>query len=260
MKIGIMDDALAQPWENLFKVAAQIGFKGVELGVHKDYSETKLWRKEGRKELVDLSVASNVSITSICLHVFRYVNFASPESLIRKKAADIAKEAAAIASEVGARNLLIPLFAQNVPAEEARKRWIQGIRYCADIAENYGVVYALENVDQPFAKTAEQLVSIVDEINSPAVKVYYDPGNVVFRNLDPLKDINVLGNRISQVHMKDPYGKYLGIGKMDIPSVIRALKEIKYDGWLILEKLETPATPDPFEAGKKNLEFLLRLL
>jgi len=258
MKIGVMDSALAQPWPTLFKVAAQIGFEGVELGVAQNYSETGLWRKDGRRELKRLSLASNVAIASICLHAYWHFSFASPEEPIRRRAAKIAEEAAVIASDVGAGNLLIPVTsAHGVIAEEARKRWVQGVKSCAGIAEKYGVIYALENVGQPFAETGEQLASIVDEINSPAVKVYYDPGNAVHRNLDPLVDINILGRRISQVHMKDPGGKYLGEGRIDIPSVIETLKEVGYSGWIMLE---TQATEDPFKAGKKNLEFLRRLL
>ncbi len=258
IRIGAIDSALAQPWASLFKVAAQIGFEGVELGVREDYSETELWEKEGREKLKEYSAASNVAIASICLHSYWHFGFASPEKATRRRASEIAEEAAAIASEMGARNLLIPVTsAEGVAAQEARERWIQGIKSCAGAAEKLGVTYALENVGRPFAETGEQLASIVDEIDSPAVKVYYDPGNAVHKDLHPLVDIEILGERISQVHMKDPGGEYLGEGRMDIPSVIGALKEVGYSGWIILE---TRPTDDPFKAGKKNLEFLRRLL
>jgi len=258
MRIGSMDGSLAQPWERLFEVAAQIGFEGVELGVGEDYSKTKLWKKEGRRELRALSEASKVSIASICLHAYWRFSFAGSEGEITRKASEIAEEAAGIANEMGARNLLIPVTsAEGVAAEEARTRWIQGIKSCAKTAEEYGVVYALENVGQPFATTGKQLASIVDEINSPAVKVYYDPGNAIYKNLDPLVDIRNLGSRISQVHMKDPGGDHLGEGKMDIASVIKALKAINFNGWIMLE---TPATKDPFKAGEINLGYLRRLL
>jgi len=258
MKIGSMDGSIDRPWVNLFQVAAQIGFEGVELGVGEDYSQTKLWKKEGRQELKALSEASNVAIASICLHTYWRFSFAGSEGEISRTAHEIAEEAAAIANEVGARNLLIPVTsAEGVASEEARARWIRGIRSCAGTAEDYNVVFALENVGQPFATTGKQLASIVDEINSPAVKVYYDPGNAVYKNLDPLEDIRVLGRRISQVHMKDPGGEHLGEGRMNIPSVIEALKAINYNGWIILE---TPATQDALKAGKMNLEYLKRLL
>jgi len=258
MRIGAIDSALAHPWASLFRFAAQIGFEGVELGVRQDYSETELWRKEGREKLKEDSAASNVAIASICLHAYWHFSFASSEESTRRRASEIAQEAAAIASEIGARNLLIPVTsAEGVAAEEARERWIQGMKSCAGTAEDYGVIYSLENVGQPFAEIGEQLASIVDEIDSPAVKVYYDPGNAVHKDLDPLADIRVLGKRISQVHMKDPGGEYLGEGRMNIPSVIKALKEVGYSGWIILE---TRATDDPLKAGKRNLEFLRKLL
>ncbi len=40
---------------------------------------------------------------------------------------------------------------------------------------------------------------------------------------------------------------------MDIPGCVDTLREIGYDGWLILE---TPATDDPLEAGNYNLAYL----
>ena len=124
---------------------------------------------------------------------------------------NVARSATAIASEIGAKNLLIPLTQlSEVTSEKARDLWIHGIRSCVKSAEDHEVAYALENVNKLFARTGEQLASIVDEINSPYVKVYYDPANAVHANLNPLEDIAILGKRISQVHIKDPPGKHLG--------------------------------------------------
>jgi len=258
MKIGVMDSALKQPWEKLFDIAAKIGFEGVELGVHKNYEDTKLWNAQGRLELRQLSETYNTPIASICLHVYWQISFASSKEPIRKKAVDIARSSAAIASEIGAKNLLIPLTQpQEVPPEKARELWIQGIKSCVDSAEDHEVIYALENVNRPFAKTGEDLASIVDEINSPYVKVYYDPANAVHALLNPLKDIEILGKRISQVHIKDPPGKHLGEGRVDLPLILKALKDVGYDDWLILE---TPATENPLEAGIRNLCYLRGVL
>lgn len=254
MKIGAMDGVLAQPWESLFQVAAQIGFDGVELGVGGNYAETKLWDEAGRRELKALADKASVTIASICIHAYWQFSFANPDPAIRAQAAELAKSAAVIAGEIGALNLLLPVSsAEGASPEEANMRWIEGIRSCAKVAERNAVIYALENVGQPFARTGEQLASIVDAIDSPAVKVYFDPGNTP----QPLADIAALGKRISQVHIKDPGGQYLGEGRVDLPGVIKALKGFNYDGWLILE---TPATDDPIGAGKRNLEYLRQLL
>ncbi|MGQ9514843.1 MAG: hypothetical protein ACUVTL_07345 [Thermoproteota archaeon] len=98
IKIGIMDESLGQGWESLFKVAAQIGFEGVELGVGENYIETKLWKMEGRKELKRSSEESGVAIASICLHSYWHFSFASHEDAIRRRASEIAEQAAFIGS------------------------------------------------------------------------------------------------------------------------------------------------------------------
>ncbi|MEM2920720.1 MAG: sugar phosphate isomerase/epimerase family protein [Candidatus Bathyarchaeia archaeon] len=257
-RLGAIDDALGVSWDKVFDLAAQAGLEGVELGVGEDYFKTKLWKKEGRRELKGLSEASGVTIPSICLHTYWRFSFASNEEKTRARAQQVAEQAAEIASELGARNLLIPLTsAEGVNPEKARLRWVQGIKSCANMAESFGVIYALENVGQPFARSGEQLSSIIDEIGSSAVRAYYDPGNAVHANLDPVVEIGILGKRISQVHMKDPGGVHLGEGRMDIPDVLRALEGVGFTGWLIME---TEPTDDPLAACRRNVEFLRKFM
>jgi len=257
-RLGAIDGVLKASWEEVFKLASKAGLEGVELGVGEDYFKTKLWNVEGRRELKELSEASGIPIVSICLHTYWRFSFASNEEKTRIRARQVAEQAAEFASELGAKNLLIPLTsAEGVNPEEAKVRWIRGMMSCASVTEKLGVTYALENVGQPFARSGAQLASIVDEIGSPAVRAYYDPGNAVYANLDPVVDIGILGRRISQVHMKDPGGVHLGEGRMDIPSVLGALEDAGFTGWLILE---TQPTNDPLAACRRNLEFLRKLL
>lgn len=69
-----------------------------------------------------------------------------------------------------------------------------------------------------------------------------DTGHTFRLNLDPATELKKYKDRLFDVHIKDIHeqvadGKNLEIGrrKMDIPSIMRALKEIKYDGVLGLE-------------------------
>ncbi|AWW00175.1 sugar phosphate isomerase/epimerase family protein [Arcticibacterium luteifluviistationis] len=69
-----------------------------------------------------------------------------------------------------------------------------------------------------------------------------DVGHTFRLNLDPATELKKYKDRLYDVHIKDvneqiPDGKVLevGRGKMDIPSIIAALKEIKYDGVLGME-------------------------
>jgi sugar phosphate isomerase/epimerase len=89
------------------------------------------------------------------------------------------------------------------------------------------------------------------------VKSYYDPGNSIWKEIDPVGEILHLKHRISQVHIKEVHGKLLGEGKVPLKEVMGALKQIGYDGWLIFE---TDATDDPPKAQAANLDYLKKLL
>ncbi len=69
-----------------------------------------------------------------------------------------------------------------------------------------------------------------------------DTGHTFRLNLDPAAELKKFKDRLYDVHIKDideqiPEGKNveIGRGKMDIPSIMRALKEIKYSGILGIE-------------------------
>ncbi|WP_341227589.1 sugar phosphate isomerase/epimerase [uncultured Arcticibacterium sp.] len=69
-----------------------------------------------------------------------------------------------------------------------------------------------------------------------------DVGHTFRLNLDPAMELKKFKDRLYDVHIKDvneqvPDGKVLevGRGKMNIPSILAALKEIKYDGVLGME-------------------------
>jgi len=260
--IGALDSVLSGDdrlsWEQTYQRARELGFEGIELGVGKDYDQTELWNAEGRKRLRGISEAAGVLTPSICLHSYWTYSFADEDGAMRDRALRLAREAAVAAKEMGADNILVPFTnPDSVEAELARERWIAGMKEAAPAAEEAGVVYCLENVGTPFANKPEDIIAIVDAIDSPAVKVYYDAGNAIKSGNDPLRAIALLKERIGQVHVKEISGHFLGDGIVPWPKIIEALRDIGYSGWFMLE---TDATKDAKTAAKKNLETIRGLL
>ena len=58
------------------------------------------------------------------------------------------------------------------------------------------------------------------------------------------------------IHAKDTDGKMLGEGGVDFGSVDAAIRDIGYDGYIVLE---TPAGDDPRAAHAQNLAFVRKL-
>ena len=70
------------------------------------------------------------------------------------------------------------------------------------------------------------------------VQVYYDIGNSTHYGYDVPSELRLLGNdRICEVHVKDWQSKVFGRqeGEVDVAACAKALREIGYDKWLVLE-------------------------
>lgn len=138
--------------------------------------------------------------------------------------------------------LLVPAV---VNAQTSYKQaWVRSqkqIRKLIPLAEQLGVVIALEEVWNKFLLSPLEFATYVDQFKSPRVKVWFDVGNVVIHGY-PQDWIRTLGSRIADVHVKgfkrtrNCY-EWVNIGEGDIdwPAVRQALAEIGYDGSVVTE-------------------------
>lgn len=260
MKFGARDGVLRQPWEKVFDEAAQIGFDGIELDIGGNYADTMLWNADGRKKLKDLSKKSDVELASVCLGVMWGTSLANPDSDIQEEARKIITDSVKFCRELGAEFILVPITPfrdGDISPEQALENWTEGLKPCAPAAEEYEVTLALENVGGGVCPSAKHQMEIIEGVNSPFVQAYYDFGNGLSLGNDPVEEIKLLGKEhIAAVHAKAPGGTYLGEGDLDFDAVAATLKEVGYQGYIILE---TRATDNPAEAASKNLSVLKKL-
>lgn len=257
MRYGLMSGCMPGDYPHVIRECAKLGFDGVELDVGADYAENLLWSEEGRAEIRQLLSEADLCLASICLGTFWTYSFASPDPAVRQRAQGVARDAIQWCTELDATVILVPIT-PGAPeqGDEAPQYWIEELSRIAPVAQASGVTLAIENVGRGCGRSAEALLRIAEGVNSPNVQVYYDFGNGLSLGNDPIAEIHRLGARIAQMHAKDPGGQYLGEGRLDLPAVSRALKEIGYDQWLVLE---TPATDDPSDAAARNLKLLKEL-
>jgi L-ribulose-5-phosphate 3-epimerase len=254
MKYGLMSGCIPGSYDHVIRECGRLGFDGVELDVGADYEQNMLWSEDGRGTIKRLLAQQKMALASVCLGTFWTYSFADPDAAVRQRAQGFTSDAIGWCAELGAKVILVPIT-PGAPGEgeEAPARWIEELRKVAPRAQQHGVTLAIENVGRGCGKTADALLHIANGVNAPSVQIYYDFGNGLSLGGDPVAEIRKLGGRIAQVHAKDPGGQYLGEGRLDLPAVSAALKEIGYDRWLVLE---TPATDDPPAAAARNLQYL----
>jgi sugar phosphate isomerase/epimerase len=133
---------------------------------------------------------------------------------------------------------------------ELQREVIRRLKRVAPSAEEAGVTLGIEswlNVDEHRR--------ILDAVDSPAVKVYYDVANMHKMGYDIYREIRQLGcENICQFHCKEN-GFLLGKGNIDFGKVKEAIDEIGYRGWLIIESAR-PGGMTIEESYTKNQKFL----
>jgi sugar phosphate isomerase/epimerase len=260
MKIGIRTASLDQQVPQAFATAGRLGYDGVEI-VTRDEAPLRAWLEEdgpgGAAELRAQAARAGTSVSSLSLAVYRRVDLVQEDAALRRAGVRLVSDALRACRGVGGAAVLLPHFDRerlDVSPEEER-RFVEGLRAVAPVAEETGVAVAIET-----SCSAAQLRRITDAVRSPRVGVYQDLANAVVYGQDPAATLRALGPAVLMVHVKDTPGTGqapLGAGVVDWAACRRALRDIGYDGWCVLE---TPAGDDPADAAARYLEFTRRWL
>lgn len=247
-----MQGILRRQGRELFETARSIGFEGVELDVQSADREQALFSPAGRREMVAAKAATGMAVPSICLGVLNRFGFKMAEPAIRRQAADLIRSALDACPDLGCSVILIPFFGESeLFTPDDRQRTAQGLAEVAPLAQEAGVVLAVENT-----LSAADNIELLKAAGSPAVQVYFDVSNAAWWGHDPAASIRALGRHIAQVHFKDGKGGHsnamLGQGHVDFPAVAASLHTVGYEGWIVLE---SAAPHDPVQDAGTNLAF-----
>ncbi len=154
-----------------------------------------------------------------------------------------------LAHAIGAESVRVFAF-EPAPAEKrsnAVKRIVDRLKLLCDHARNRSVMIALENGGG--FSTAEQIAELIDAVGSPSLGACYSLAAGVHGHDDPIKAINILGDRLVTARIKDcKKGVPCRLGDGDLPckEFVQAIRTVARPGWLIFEwdKLWMPELAD----------------
>jgi sugar phosphate isomerase/epimerase len=151
---------------------------------------------------------------------------------------------AALASQLGLK--LVTFHAGFLPHDETDPnftRMLDRLRQVADLFKKPGITLGLETGQE----TAPVLAALLKKLNHPGVGVNFDPANMIlYAKGNPIEALRVLGPWICQVHIKDAvrtktpgtWGEEVpsGTGEVDWGAFFATLKELKFNGNLVIER------------------------
>ena len=232
IKVAATDWNLAQEGKlGSFALAKEAALDGVQVSLGKNdekKGEDKLpmMDPEKQKTFLDESKKTGIPIVGTCLEILHRDNLKAHANGPKWVEQSIAATAA-----LGTKVILLPFFGkQQIKERDEQKSTADRLKLLAPLAQKAGVILGLENTI-----SAEDNAWILDQVQSPAVKVYYDVGNSFNQKYDIYKEIVWLGkDRVCQLHIKDNPG-FLGKGGIDMPKYIEAVLKSGFEGWAVLE-------------------------
>jgi sugar phosphate isomerase/epimerase len=136
-------------------------------------------------------------------------------------------------------------------SEEDARGWVaDAIRQCLSLAQERGVVLALEN-HWGLTATPDQVLRILREVDSPWLRVTLDCGNFLD---DPYTKLAQLAPYAVQVHAKTYYGGGVWYTlELDYGRIAALLRAVGFTGYVTLEY---EGKEDPLVGVPRSVEML----
>jgi sugar phosphate isomerase/epimerase len=217
-------------------------------------------------------------------------DFTHPDLMQRMKQVEFTLRMIEVTRLLGGRYCRV-LSGQRHPEVEEDQGigWVvESIEGLLPAAEAAGVVLTLENHykdgtwEYPeFAQSRERFLRIVNSIQSPWLKVQYDPSNAVVAGIDPYALLDEVVNRVATMHASDRYLEggtvadlerldadpvhgyarllkhgVTGEGFNDFDRIFSTLNAAGFDGWVSIEDGEGETVEEGMENLRRSVAFL----
>lgn len=251
-RVGLYEKALPNElrWEDKLATTKELGFDFLEISIDEsDERRNRLdWNDEEVYALRRLCEKHGVPLHSMCLSAHRKFPFGSADPAIREQAVIHMEKAISLAYKLGIRTIQLAGYdVYYEPADKVtHKRFIEGMKLSAQLAERSGVMLAVEIMDTDFLNSLSKFEVLRREVNSSYFTAYPDVGNISGWNYDIVTELKLSKPHITQIHLKDTYkvtdeykGQFrdlvIGDGEVDFKAIFETLKETECVVPLVIE-------------------------
>jgi L-ribulose-5-phosphate 3-epimerase len=234
-KIGVCDWMILKRQKlGAFKWTKDIGADGVEVDMgslgKRETFENQLADPAVRQQFLDTARDTGLEICSLAMSGFYAQSFAERPTVPRM-VQDCIDTNAAMQVKIAFLPLGVLSDLQQHP--QLRPAVVERLQAIGPKAEAAGVTIGIET-----ALDAAGEVALLEEIGSPAIRIYFNFANALQNKRDLITELQTLGkDRICQIHATDEDGVLLQDNqRLDMPQVKQTLDDMGWSGWLVLER------------------------
>lgn len=249
MQVGITQCAM---WNStlaeFLPAVGKAGYEVVELIVRAQGELTPALDEAGVRAIQEQARQAGVAIHSLAMLHLSEAPIDSGAK--RAKAVEEIRAGLRLAAAMGVSKTLLTMgrLRPDLYYQDAYTNGIAAMRQAASTAEELGIDIGIEFVWNGFLFSPLEMRRFLDEVGSPRIGFYFDPGNMaVFQY--PTHWIRANAPHLKGVHLKDWKGNALSggwtallAGAVDFPAVMRELRDAGWTGPLISE-VETNLAP-----------------
>ena len=265
-KIGVMQGRLlnkyqgryqAHPlgyWEGEFKSAQKIGLDCIEfIFDYNDFEKSPLLTDDGINKIMSASEKTDVGVFTICGDYFMEFPLHSEDLSVSKQSYSVLIRLLDSAYKLGVTDIVLPCVDQSsLNSKKAVDRFVKKISPALEIAEKNKINISLETDLAPY-----EFGALIDRFNSSRITVNYDIGNSASLGFNPIEELDIYGQKITDIHIKDRIvdggSVELGKGDADFFLFFKKLKEFNYKGPFIMQAYRDE---EGVEIFKKQLSWI----
>jgi len=223
-------------WQDEFKVAKECGLDLIEFILDfNDADKNPLLKPGGVDEIVNISRDTGVSVKTICADYFMEAPLHSNDNKVVEESLKVLEKLLEAAKVLKVTDIVIPCVDQSsLKTKEAVDEFVKQVAKIIPIIEKENINLSLETDLAP-----KPFIELLNKLNSKNISVNYDIGNSAALGFDSDKELELYGDRITDIHIKDRAlgggPVILGEGNADFVKFFRKLKEFDYQGPFIMQ-------------------------
>jgi sugar phosphate isomerase/epimerase len=253
MKLSVITDEISQDLERAVKVMLEYGVAGAELrGVwNTNIADIDDATARRVKKLLD---ANGIKVSSIASPFYKCDLFEQSEEakgpLHLATPRDLSQQMDVLHRCIDLAHFfetpIIRVFSfwrRGELTPEVEKRIVDSFAEPLKLAEQEDVILALENEHSCYLGTGAEVARVVRTIDSPHLRICWDPGNAMCAGEQPYPDgYGAVRDSVVHVHVKDGIPEdgdirwvVVGEGVINYKGQFDALRRDGYTGWVSLE-------------------------
>lgn len=241
-KIGLIDLMLLKRQKlGAITLAAQLNADGIEIDMgglgNRPTFDNQLLIDSVRNKFLQTAKENNVEISSLAMTGYYAQSFCGRAEYIQS-----IQDCITTMQLMNVKTAFLPLGVQCDLKKnpQVRDSVIARLKVAGKMAQDAGVVIGIET-----ALSAKEEVQLLKDINSPAIKIYFNFSNPLKEGRDLIKELKILGKeRICMIHASNKDSVWLeNDPQINIKAIKKCLDEMGYTGWLVIERSRDAKKP-----------------